>query len=62
MRWNGTVSLAGESLGTLPEQKTMIMKHMIPVIMSEMEVQDIDSPEDWRLAEVKYKLCKLEGV
>ena len=44
------------------EQKTMIMKHMMPVIMSEMEVQDIDSPEDWRLAEVKYKLCKLEGV
>jgi len=29
---------------------------MIPFILSEMEVQDIDNPVDWQLAELKYKL------
>ena len=29
---------------------------MIPMELSELEVQDIDNPVDWRLAELKYKL------
>lgn len=31
-------------------------KRNIPIIMSELEVQDIDNEIDWRLAEIKYKV------
>lgn len=32
----------------------------IPVILSELEVQDLDTPTDWAIAEMKYKLLKGE--
>lgn len=32
----------------------------IPVILSELEVQDLDTPTDWALAEMKYRLLKGE--
>lgn len=35
---------------------TLVPPDTIPMIMSEEEVQDIDSPSDWMLAELKYKL------
>ena len=38
------------------QEKSLIMEHTIPMIMDEMEVQDIDNYEDWELAELKYKL------
>ena len=38
------------------QQKSMVLQKTVPVIMDEIEVQDIDTLEDWRLAEVKYKL------
>ena len=28
----------------------------IPLIVSELEVQDIDNETDWKLAEMKYKM------
>ena len=31
---------------------------MVPLILSELEVQDIDTPEDWEIAEVKYQKMK----
>lgn len=31
-----------------------------PIILSELEVQDLDTPTDWALAEMKYKLLKGE--
>lgn len=31
-------------------------KKSIPLIMSELEVQDIDNEEDWKIAEMKYKM------
>lgn len=37
------------------EYKTTDLPHMVPMIMSELEVQDIDNPEDWEIAELKYK-------
>lgn len=37
-------------------QKLLCMKNTYPVILDEMEVQDIDNETDWRLAELKYKL------
>lgn len=38
------------------QQKTMVMKHTAPIVLSEMEVQDIDTLEDWKMAEMKYQL------
>ena len=38
------------------ETKNMIMEKTIPVIVDEMEVQDIDNYEDWELAELKYRM------
>lgn len=37
-------------------QRTLVMEKTAPIILSEMEVQDIDTEEDWRLAEEKYRL------
>ncbi len=40
------------------EYQTTDMPNMVPMIMSELEVQDIDSPDDWEIAELKYrKMC-----
>lgn len=38
------------------EQKSMVMEHTVPVIVDELEVQDIDNYEDWALAEIKFKM------
>ena len=40
------------------EQRTLIPKKTAPYILSEMEVQDIDTMSDWELAENKYKIMK----
>ncbi len=42
------------------EQNVMVMKRTIPLILSEMEIQDIDTEEDWKLAELKYRLLHQE--
>ena len=34
------------------------MEKTVPLIMSEMEIQDIDTEEDWQLAEIKYRLLQ----
>ena len=37
------------------ECRTTDLPHMVPMIMSELEVQDIDNPDDWEIAELKYQ-------
>lgn len=37
------------------EYKTTDLPHMAPMIMSELEVQDIDNQDDWEIAELKYR-------
>ena len=37
------------------EYKTTDLPHMVPMVMSELEVQDIDNPDDWEIAELKYQ-------
>ncbi len=37
------------------EYKTTDLPHMVPMIMSELEVQDIDNEDDWEIAELKYR-------
>lgn len=40
------------------QSKNMVMENTVPVIMDGTEVQDIDNEEDWRLAELKYRLMQ----
>ena len=35
-----------------------IEEGIVPIVLSEMEVQDIDNEDDWKIAELKYKLLK----
>lgn len=37
------------------EQHTMLPEKTIPMVCDEMEVQDIDNLEDWKIAEIKYR-------
>lgn len=37
-------------------QKGLVMERTMPLILPESEVQDIDTEEDWRLAEMKFRL------
>lgn len=37
------------------EQHTLIPKRTVPLILSELEVQDIDNETDWAMAEMKYR-------
>ncbi len=38
------------------EQRALVMDHTVPLILPEMEIQDIDTEEDWELAQVKYRM------
>lgn len=40
----------------MKNEKTVWCKMTTPLILSELEVQDLDTPTDWQLAEMKYKL------
>lgn len=37
------------------ESRSLIMERTLPVEMEEWEVQDIDEPSDWKMAELKYQ-------
>jgi N-acylneuraminate cytidylyltransferase len=39
----------------LKKEQTLFCKRAFPMILSEREVQDIDTEADWRMAEIKYK-------
>ncbi len=43
---------------SLLEQMRLFAKDTIPVILSQTEVQDIDNEEDWKIAEIKYKILQ----
>lgn len=40
------------------KSQNLIMENTVPIIVDEMEVQDIDNYEDWKLAEIKYKFME----
>lgn len=42
----------------LVKEKTVWCKRTAPLILSELEVQDLDTLTDWQLAELKYQLLK----
>ena len=41
---------------TLIDEKTVWCKKTAPLVLSELEVQDLDTLTDWKLAEIKYEL------
>ena len=41
---------------TLIDEKTVWCKKTAPLVLSELEVQDLDTLTDWQLAEMKYEL------
>lgn len=43
---------------SLLEQKVLYPQKTLPLEMLETEVQDIDNEEDWKLAEIKYKILR----
>jgi len=36
--------------------KSLITSQTLPIVVPEVEVQDIDNEEDWKIAEIKYKI------
>lgn len=42
----------------LLREQTLFCRKTVPMYLSELEVQDIDSETDWKLAELKYQLLK----
>ena len=38
------------------KNKNLMLGNILPLVLDEMEVQDIDTEEDWKLAEVKYQI------
>lgn len=45
----------------LLEGNGVIVDNIVPFVMPELEVQDIDNETDWKLAELKYQLMKEKG-
>ncbi len=43
---------------TLLQEETIFCRNIVPMILSDLEVQDIDNETDWKLAELKYELMK----
>lgn len=42
------------------KEKKLVMKNTKAIIVREREVQDIDTFEDWKLAEIKFQMMQLE--
>jgi N-acylneuraminate cytidylyltransferase len=42
------------------ELRGQITENIVPLIMPETQVQDIDNMDDWKIAELKYKRSKLQ--
>lgn len=40
------------------ERKGKVSEGIVPIIVSDLEVQDIDNEDDWKVAELKYQLMK----
>ena len=43
------------------KNKKLMVGNILPLIVSELEVQDIDNPTDWEIAEIKYRMMTNGG-
>jgi len=46
------------NVNSLLEQRKIMMDKVLPFYQEEINVQDIDTLEDWQIAEMKYKILK----
>jgi N-acylneuraminate cytidylyltransferase len=46
---------------SLLEQMKLFAEHTVPIVIPESEVQDIDNEEDWKIAEMKYRVSNGSG-
>lgn len=46
------------NVNSLLEQRKIMMDNVLPYYQDEINVQDIDTMEDWAIAEMKYKILK----
>jgi len=44
------------------EQDTMVPAVTAPIVLSDLEVQDIDNEEDWKMAELKYSILNQKNM
>ena len=44
------------------ETGNLMKGNIVPMVLDEMEVQDIDTEQDWELAQVKYKLLHPQNI
>ena len=42
--------------------KTVMGREVLPIVVPEYLVRDIDTPEDWEMAELMYEICKSRGL
>ncbi len=40
------------------KNKNLLLGNILPIVLDELEVQDIDTEEDWKMAEVKFSMIK----
>lgn len=43
------------------DKRVLVMDKTVPLILSELEVQDIDTEEDWEIAEIKFNRLFMQG-
>ena len=43
---------------SLKNEAKLFCKHTLPLVLSDLEAQDIDSEEDWVAAEIKFRMLK----
>ena len=48
----------GLEVAKFMQTKKLVTENTRPIIVSELEVQDIDTEMDWKLAELKYEMMK----
>ena len=48
------------NVASFKKQKAIWMENVVPFVQDESSVQDIDTPEDWKIAEMKYRLWKTD--
>lgn len=49
------------NVSSFNKQKAIWMENIVPFIQDESNVQDIDTPEDWKIAEMKYQIMHKES-
>lgn len=48
--------------GAFHKYRKLMVGNILPFVVSELEVQDIDNQTDWKLAEMKYRLMSEKGL